>query len=158
MVTYSWKSGSRIKADPEKVGKELESIDALTPEKVLDKARSKKSAMHNCFTWEDSEAAHKWRLEEARQIVRALVVIEPIDNEPDSVIQVRAYEHITVNSEPLYMPIDKVLENEDWRDQVFGAIRDGIQQLQRKAKNYEHRDKRLVKVGKQLELAAKTIS
>lgn len=157
MIGYSWKTGSRIKADPEKVGKELESILEVTPEKVLAKAKNKNSAMHQCFTWEDTEAAHKWRLEEARHIVKALVILEPVDNGPQAVIQVRAFEHITLDDRPVYMPIDKVLENDDWREQVFYAIRSGIEQLQRKAKAFEHRDKRLIKVGKQLGLAAKAI-
>jgi hypothetical protein len=42
----------------------------LTPEQVIGAAQDKNSALHDCFTWDNSEAAAKWRLEEARELIR----------------------------------------------------------------------------------------
>jgi hypothetical protein len=40
----------------------------LRAEDVVEFARNPESALHNCFTWDDKEAASQWRLwEEARE-------------------------------------------------------------------------------------------
>ena len=56
--------------------RELKAIEdragRLTPEQVVDAAASEDSALHECFTWDDSEAAAKWRLDEARAIIRSV--------------------------------------------------------------------------------------
>lgn len=49
----------------------------LLPEEVVESARSPRSPLHDRFTWEDTEAAHQWRLHEARMLIRVLVVMEP---------------------------------------------------------------------------------
>jgi hypothetical protein len=55
---------------------ELKSLEdrrgRLTPEQVLEAAAAKTSALHPCFTWDDSEAAAKYRLEEARELIRSV--------------------------------------------------------------------------------------
>lgn len=60
---------------------ELESIrgdGTLTPEAVLSWARKHEdSELHGMFTWDDSEAAEKWRLEEARKLVVSVECIFP---------------------------------------------------------------------------------
>lgn len=45
----------------------------LRAEDVVDSARNEKSPLHNRFTWDDTEAARQWRLEEARRIIRVTV-------------------------------------------------------------------------------------
>ena len=44
----------------------------LTPEQVVNAAADESSALHDCFTWDDSDAAAKWRLDEAREIIRSV--------------------------------------------------------------------------------------
>lgn len=53
----------------------------LTPDAVVSAARSENSALHDHFTWDDSEAAHKWRLNEARDLISRYRVIETIETE-----------------------------------------------------------------------------
>lgn len=43
---------------------------------VVEAARNPESAMHHHFTWDDSEAAAQWRLEQARRLLRVYVVRE----------------------------------------------------------------------------------
>ena len=72
MIFAAWKPGSRYGADAQKVADEISSIgDSATPAQILDKARDSKSELHKCFDWNDSEAAEKWRLHQARNIVAA---------------------------------------------------------------------------------------
>lgn len=58
--------------------KELETIRAkhggiLKPEAVVAFARRPASALHGCFEWDDTAAAEKYRLDQARTIIRVMV-------------------------------------------------------------------------------------
>lgn len=57
---------------------ELERIEEthggiVTPQAVVEFARDPTTALHSRFDWEDSIAAAKWRLEQARSILRVAV-------------------------------------------------------------------------------------
>jgi hypothetical protein len=49
----------------------------LRPEDVVAFAANPETALHGAFTWDDSEAAHQWRLQQARQLIRVAVVVLP---------------------------------------------------------------------------------
>lgn len=42
----------------------------LTPEAVLADAADPTSVLHSCFEWDDSKAAHQYRLDQARGLIR----------------------------------------------------------------------------------------
>jgi hypothetical protein len=58
----------------------------LKPEDVVDFARNPKTQLHKCFEWDDTEAAQRFRLMQAREVIRVAVVVLPNTNAP-----VRAY-------------------------------------------------------------------
>lgn len=45
----------------------------LMPDQVVHAAKSKSSPLHNSFDWDDTEAAQKWRIEQARRLIRVFV-------------------------------------------------------------------------------------
>jgi hypothetical protein len=47
----------------------------LTPAAVVERAENPKSALHGAFEWDDTEAARKYRLEQARQLIRVTVEV-----------------------------------------------------------------------------------
>lgn len=54
----------------------------LFPERVVDFARDPSTALHAKFTWDDTAAAHQWRLMQARKLINIhLTVITP-DTQP----------------------------------------------------------------------------
>lgn len=139
-MIYQWKPGTRIKADPEAVAKELEALgENITPPMVVSAAKQKRSVLHGCFTWDDSVAAHKHRLSEARMILRSIIV----SNEPEETEQpkqmVRAYENVAVGEERAYVPIDTILQDETMRDELFGEVHSGIEELTDKLDGYMRR-------------------
>jgi hypothetical protein len=77
-MIYKFRDRDSIKGmDPQTVGEELESIrrrheGKLRTEDVLSSARHKASALHPAFTWDDEKAAHEFRLNEARRLIRAI--------------------------------------------------------------------------------------
>ena len=47
----------------------------LRPRDVVAAAEPKNSLLHGCFDWDDSSAAHKFRLEQARHLIRVFVQV-----------------------------------------------------------------------------------
>lgn len=69
------------KADPQRIGEELTRIsDALegklTPQAVVESARSTRSALHKHFEWDDEKAAVAHRLSQAREIISIIRVVD----------------------------------------------------------------------------------
>ncbi len=109
MIFAAWKPGSRYGADAKKVADEISSIgDSATPAQILDKARDNKSELHKCFDWNDSEAAEKWRLHQARNIVCSLVYKE---ESKEAAPSVRLF--FKTDNECGYKPTSLILQNKD---------------------------------------------
>lgn len=87
MTTKTWKTGfaSLYKGvDAEKVASEIEAIgESVTPAEILDRARDKSTELHKCFEWDDTVAAERFRLQQARQIVCHLVIKEVDEDKPE---------------------------------------------------------------------------
>jgi len=65
--------------DPQVVGEELERLrelngDKLTPPRVVEAAQPEESPLHTLFEWYNSEAARKYRLQQARHVLRVTVI------------------------------------------------------------------------------------
>ncbi len=83
MIKATWKI-KLYDADAQAVADEIAAIgETATPVQIVDKARDEATELHKCFTWDDAEAAEKYRLNEARQIVR-LLVIKPREDEAET--------------------------------------------------------------------------
>lgn len=79
---------------------DIERSGELTPERVVDAAADEKNPLHGYFTWDDDEAAHQYRLWEARRLIRSVKVVVEVE---DRTIQVPKYVHDT--RERGYVPI-----------------------------------------------------
>lgn len=69
------------KASAQKIGEELASLTnensgRLTPKAVIERARNPKNVLHKHFEWDDAKAAHSFRLEQARELIRIVRVDE----------------------------------------------------------------------------------
>jgi hypothetical protein len=68
---------------------ELHKLDKkgeLTPNAVVDAARDIESPMHSWFQWDDAEAAHSYRLDQARALIRRVTVV--VTNEIHSIVPI----------------------------------------------------------------------
>ena len=112
-VITEWRQGSRFRADPQKCADEIleicDDIGSATPKDILEKARDETTELHKCFTWDDSVAAERYRLEEARLVVRHLVIKEEVI--PTDRPQIRLLQK--TDSESGYKPIEMILHKED---------------------------------------------
>lgn len=114
MIVAKWSAvGTRFGADAQKCYEEImeicDSLESATPQDILEKARNESSELHKCFTWDDSIAAEKWRLNEARVVVRQLVIKE--EKVPTDRPEVRLL--YSTDNRSGYKPTEVILQKED---------------------------------------------
>lgn len=106
MDRVAWKIDGIFKADAQKVYEEI-GEQAITPEEILTKASDEKSELHKCFEWDDTEAARKYRLSQARSIIINLVVMPKSEDVlPERVFQISRETNT-------YLPTREILRNDD---------------------------------------------
>ena len=85
-VIYGWKVGSRVSLDAQATGahlyKLLKSEHQLTAAIVLRDAKKARSPLHDHFEWDDGEAAQQYRLNQARYVLRSVVVLRDNGEKP----------------------------------------------------------------------------
>lgn len=136
MIVATWKSGLGLfKADPQKVAEEIIAIgDEATPAQILEKGRSEETELHKCFEWNDSIAAEKYRLSQARKICEVLV-IQRLPDAPKEAPEIRIF-HKT-ESTGGYKPINRIVQDNDEYQKIlqrafaeFHALKIKYQNLQ----------------------------
>jgi len=139
------------------IQQELESIrrsagGLLRPEDVVEFARSPETALHEEFTWDDSEAAHQYRLWQARQVIRVNVTV--IGNTES---KVRAYVSLgsdRQNQGGGYRAITDVMSDAERRRELinqafaeFDRWRKRYQELTELAPLFDHADQLRLEVA-----------
>lgn len=133
-MQYKKKSGARLPVPAQTIGEELEKIEAdkgtLVPHDVVKSARPKKSPLHSCFEWDDAAAAQKHRIDQARYLIRSVVVVyEDNGDEDKDPKTIRAF--VSTSSENgddrAYESIARVMSDDEKRKrlltQALGELR-----------------------------------
>lgn len=119
----------------DRVAKELAQIaelsgGSLSASAVVDWAESHvDSALHARFDWDNDEAACKWRIHQARNII-ATVRVEPVAGK-----EFRGWVSLPsdrVTDDPVYRPIISVLDDDALRAQLVRLVLDELARLRRK--------------------------
>lgn len=128
-----WRRGYHAKADALKCHTELEGLRArdgcVTAAAVVEKATDEESALHAQFEWDDTDAAHQFRLDQARRLIRAIEIV-PVES-PQT--PVSAYSIVCRKSEEgetsrkVYTSTTEAMADPVMRDEVLSnAIRDAL--------------------------------
>ena len=135
--TAGWKPGFRPSVSARTAHAALETIrraaGAITPAAVVAAARRPSHPLHKCFEWDDSEAAEKWRHQQARTLIHSVRVIYAEADGP-----ALGYVSVRVGgseNERAYLPTSVVMSDGDYRDQ---ALSDALRYLQGFAARHRH--------------------
>ena len=111
-MAIEWKVKGIYKANAQTVYDEIQQIgDTYTPEQIVEKATDESTELHKCFEWDDSAAAHKYRLSQAQGIVRCLVLVnEKVEDK--ELRQTRAIVSTNMR-ENTYEPVKITIRNVD---------------------------------------------
>lgn len=105
----------------------------LQPKAVVDAARSEDSPLHKSFDWDDSEAAEKWRLTQARNLIRAVVTYEKVGNKT---VETRVFVSLTPDRKENgdgYRLTSSVMSDDAHRQQLLS---DAMGEMQRFKEKY----------------------
>ena len=122
----TWRIQGYYKADAQKVAEEIGFVE-FTPTEVLEKAKDETTELHKCFEWNDSIAAEKYRLEQAKNIIRMLVY----EKETKEQAVVRYYAK--TETKHVYQPTKQFLVQED---EYQGLLRRALAELETFKKKY----------------------
>ncbi len=86
-MVYEWKI-PKYSLPAQSAGEELERIERkhgrITPGNVLEESRPTGAVLHSLFEWNDSAAAEKFRLEQAREVIGNIAVVRMIEGAPQN--------------------------------------------------------------------------
>lgn len=153
-MNYEYRGGSVVKGVAAKDAfKELERIRVkcgLTPKNIVAESRAKNAVLHPAFEWNDKKAAEEYRLWEARQIARSVVVIKDDNVREPVYVHVQALDSGEEKQprEGRYEPMDLVVDSPDLFEQALGELRsklrsaaEAVHALERAAKQSKDPDK-----------------
>lgn len=102
-----------LKAIANDNGGELRAAD------VVEAARPPQSPLHSHFDWDDTEAASKWRIEQARRLIRVVVEVVGPKEQPTSTRVFVSLSTDRKKEEGGYRITAAVLSNERYREQLL---------------------------------------
>lgn len=129
-----WKIKGIYKANPQMVYDEINSIGSeYTPADVVEKARDESTELHKCFEWDDSIAAEKYRITQAGNVIRCLVVVrEQVDDQ--ELPKTRAIVS-TNKRENTYEPVTVTVRHRDSYDRLLEEALRELNQFRKKYAN-----------------------
>lgn len=121
-MVYEWRY-FQMPVRAQDAGDHLEALErahgAITPELVLEDARDSGAMLHDCFEWQDSVAAEKYRLSQAGALIRNLVVVNVQEQKPEKHGAVRAFVNVSEETQGLYKSVGVVSRCPEEREQVL---------------------------------------
>jgi hypothetical protein len=133
-----WKPGTHHKVDSDKAHAAIEVVrrkcgGSASAAEVVEAAKAKRNPLHPEFEWDDSIAATEHRLNQARELMRHLVVVrdDVTTDRPQRVYQVvRQPQEDSTSGERIkhvYRTTEDVMADPDMRAEVLGrALRELI--------------------------------
>lgn len=115
-MAYQYKPWARYKTPADVAGQVMNDLakqNNLNAKALVDVSRPEDAALHNEFEWNDSIAAEKWRMQEARVLIDAVVLVV----EEAEVAPVRAF--VQVEEQSNYEPIHVILKDENKTEQLL---------------------------------------
>lgn len=130
MTVATWRSGPCVfKADAQKVANEISSIGlSVRPEEIVEKARDENTELHKCFEWDNTKAAEKYRVYQARKIIGHLIVKEVDDNPKRQEVR---FFYKTDNQDG-YKPVSYIMRNEDEYQKLLDRAFSELKSFQKK--------------------------
>jgi len=118
---------TRIQEELKRITEENDGI--LLPEKVVEEARGEDSPLHSCFNWDNDEAGERWRLHQARNLIRCTIIYEEQTDR-----HIKTFVSLTSDRENGggYREVITVLKNKDHKAEMLADALTELQTFQNK--------------------------
>jgi hypothetical protein len=137
MTQYRWNDEGVVRLhdrlDPQAIGEELERLGKahgdVRPHYVVDAARDNPShPAYSYFVWDDAVAGERYRIDQARALIRAVRVID-VDDEDRSL---RAYMSVHDRGGTSYRTLAQVLSSKSMRERLMEQAERDLQAWMRR--------------------------
>ena len=141
-----WSAGFGVfrSADAQKVAEEIFEIcsdfEQATPQQIVEKGRDANTELHKCFEWNDSVAAEKYRLVQARDITRHLVFVRTEQEVKDDAPEIRVFHKTERVEGSGYKPLVKIVQNDDEYQKMLRLAYAELHALKVKYQNLQELD------------------
>lgn len=144
MRKYESAAGRYTDSQADRMGRELmtlsNSLDKeLQPQDVVRWAKkNKRSEIHKQMDWNDTSAANKWRMQQARLIICDISIIDSGESE-----SLRAFHSVVVDrgtdqERRRYVPLISVTKSEDEAEQVVATAKREIADWKNRYRKYRN--------------------
>lgn len=83
----------------------------LTPQAVVDTARTEDHPLHDRFEWDNQVAGEAYRLDQARRLIRSVRVTYREADEREAARTVRAFHAVRDEQGTAYRPVEEIRDN-----------------------------------------------
>ena len=104
----------------------------LKPEAVVEAARPVNSPLHTRFTWDDTEAANQYRLQQARQLIRTTIQYIEVDGQDVSYNVFCSLTPDRENEGGGYRETTAILSNRRYKNQLMADARAEMERFEQK--------------------------
>lgn len=111
--------GLNLQINVKEVYREISKIDKKTSENIVKVAKNPASPLHKYFEWDDSIAAQKYRLSQARTLVLSIGFEENGQS-------YRQFESVVINGERMYESAENIAQSQNLVDQVLRQALDDL--------------------------------
>lgn len=124
-LKFEYRAGVRYGIKPDVVGNELARIHSahgtLEPQTVVDESTPDDAPLHPVFEWDTDVAANKYRVWQARNLIKSVRVVHEGKTSSEPV-----YVHVPKSAEndnqPGYQPVDVVVSRPDMYASALAAL------------------------------------
>ena len=134
-MVYQWKDGACFKADANKCKAEIDALPENTRKNIVAFARNRKTELHKCFEWNDTKAAEKYRLNQAGEIQRSIILVSV--NQKGEEAWVRVYEKAADSKNSPYRDVSGAINDNFFRQIIINRVTRNIKELEYTLKAYQ---------------------
>lgn len=143
-ITYKWKRTPKGAPNAGIAGRYLSRIKrtkgGLTPKSLVREATKTESPLHGCFEWDNTKAAKEYRLVQAREILRFIVIESEETDDTNEVVHVRAFvspQELEQESGTSYVGILQVRNDEELHAAYLRQLKQELDEIKAKIKHYK---------------------
>jgi hypothetical protein len=125
----------------------------ITAEQLVEVARPKLHPLHKYFTWDDTVAAQRFRVLEAREILR--VAVEWIENDAGTRDVVRVAVHLSSDRAGGYRLLASVLSDAEMRAQLLSDAERDVDAFRSRYRTLSELRPAIERLGRDVKRAAK---
>lgn len=135
-MVYQWKGGFPNRGvDAQVVGERIEHLrnahgGNVTPQLVVEDAADASAPTHPLFEWDDAKAANQHRMEQARSMLRNIVVT--IEQRPTAPVRAFVCVQASGDEEKSYTSVVAAMEDPELRQQVLARAKAEIVQWRKR--------------------------